>query len=386
MGKFVYSRESSAAMHPRFIQIANLKCTTRRCFVYYIVIVLAFYFSSFHLALPSTQSLVVTNTVLQKQAKEIEDKQPSTFPPQESSNSLESTEKPVSKVSLNRSDVEVKPGLIYSYAKKDRSGAVVQDMLLSHALAYQRNLTYGGACTVEKPQNHLDVHLSVIQALGLEHILRFECPLQIEPSAFIEFDTEFLHFSLGTVLWTPEWVAHIRSLQRGISGLIGIDVDNKPFSVVVHIRRGDVYPCGDTEFRYLPNSHYLATLREFSPETVTIFSEALSFESWDDFSQYNLRLDSPHQEVWRAMMLADVLIMSKSSFSIVPAIFNRHRVIFTPFWYTPLKYLNWTIIDEDYMKTSTEELIRLKENNCTEEKVLAYDKLINIDKSIKGNY
>jgi hypothetical protein len=137
--------------------------------------------------------------------------------------------------------------------------------------------------------------------------------------------------------------------------------------VVVHIRRGDVVPCWD--IRYLPNSHYLTILKKFPREAVTIFSESLSFEEWDDFSQYKLSLDTPIEVVWRAMMLADVLVMSKSSFSIVPAIFNRHTVVYTPFWYRPLEHLHWTVVDAKAMNTTKAEVIRLHEVNCTQERI-----------------
>jgi hypothetical protein len=146
--------------------------------------------------------------------------------------------------------------------------------------------------------------------------------------------------------------------------------------VVVHIRRGDVTPCDP--LRYLPNSYYLELIRRYAPRhaELTIYSQRDSVEPWDDFANYSLNLaDDEGDDViaaWEAMMNADVLILSKSSFSIVPALLHksaelpavklratgadssqgstrldkRHRdpsesaIVYTDFWVHPLPF--WT--------------------------------------------
>jgi len=84
-------------------------------------------------------------------------------------------------------------------------------------------------------------------------------------------------------------------------------------------------------YRYLPNSHYLklidrsiAKSKEEGDDNphVIVYSESRSHESLDVFRDrgYELRLDGPLEEVWMGMALeSDVAILSKSSFSIVPA-------------------------------------------------------------------
>jgi hypothetical protein len=60
------------------------------------------------------------------------------------------------------------------------------------------------------------------------------------------------------------------------------------------------------------------------------------------------------------MMTADVLLLSKSSFSLVPAILNRDsQVMYTPFWHAALP--NWTTVDESILKHTYSEMERLQQ-------------------------
>jgi hypothetical protein len=71
---------------------------------------------------------------------------------------------------------------------------------------------------------------------------------------------------------------------------------NAPFTIAVHIRRGDVDLCC-LPFRYLPNSHYLRLIEKYAAThadaRVVIFSESKSFEPLDVFSNkgYELMFD-----------------------------------------------------------------------------------------------
>jgi hypothetical protein len=80
------------------------------------------------------------------------------------------------------------PAIIYSKLRDDRSGAAIQDMLFAHAYAYNNHRIYGGACPMDGPVQHDNAHRRLIQALGLQHILIFDCPPHIinatrEPNA-----------------------------------------------------------------------------------------------------------------------------------------------------------------------------------------------------------
>uniref|UniRef100_A0A7R9WF20 Uncharacterized protein n=1 Tax=Pseudictyota dubia TaxID=2749911 RepID=A0A7R9WF20_9STRA len=98
-------------------------------------------------------------------------------------------------------------------------------------------------------------------------------------------------------------------------------------------------------WRYLPNSYYLETIQEFSKLAkdnqnieVQVFSESDTSENFTEFENqgYKMVLDGSLEEVWRGVMSADVFIMSKSSFSYLPAVLNFHGVIvYHPFWHKP---------------------------------------------------
>jgi hypothetical protein len=155
---------------------------------------------------------------------------------------------------------------------------------------------------------------------------------------------------------TPEWQRFVRSKMLASRGRPIVTLtkatpvaDPRPLRAVVHIRRGDVTPCDS--LRYLPNSYYLELIRRYVPRhfEVVIYSERNSFETWHDFANYTRILadDEKHNNsdgndvsgvedakgirdvilAWEAMMNADVLILSKSSFSIVPAILHKSATL-----------------------------------------------------------
>jgi len=134
--------------------------------------------------------------------------------------------------------------------------------------------------------------------------------------------------------------------------------------IAVHIRRGDVEPCGKNGMRYLPNSYYLALIDIYTEKLkqrmkstgvnnytseeieVRIFSQSGSHESFDVFRNlgYTLKLDGAPQTAWKSMIYeSDVIILSISSFSMLPSILSlalsgnpTTTVVYTPFWHLPL--------------------------------------------------
>ena len=53
-------------------------------------------------------------------------------------------------------------------------------------------------------------------------------------------------------------------------------------------------------------------------------------------------------------VLTNVLILSKSSFSLVPALFNPNTVVYTPFWHQPLA--NWTVVPQSLVDAHTKNI------------------------------
>jgi hypothetical protein len=133
-----------------------------------------------------------------------------------------------------------RPGIAYSQARTDRSGAAIQDMLMAHAYAFSRNLTYGGACSLERLQ-HKPAHDKLIQALGLQEIIPFACPNPNDTAKPVFLERKHYKNESASSVITPEWIQHI---QQQV--LYPASDATSRTSVVVHIRRGDVDPCTTT--------------------------------------------------------------------------------------------------------------------------------------------
>ena len=232
---------------------------------------------------------------------------------------------------------------VYSWARTDRSGSVIEDMLSAHAYAFAHNMTYGGACSHQTGSQANFVqrrpgHQELIKTLGLTQTLPFACPPPESPKETFRtiHSKVYRHPRFKQVYWTREWVDNLRasSTRPAFLPCTGLS------QVVVHVRRGDVVLCQSKALRnrYDPNSFYLDWLKPYiaSPTryNITIYSEEDSYEDWNDFLKLNasnlqLRLDSPRDEVWNAIMDADIVLVAKSTFSKVPAIFNGHGVSYT---------------------------------------------------------
>jgi hypothetical protein len=264
----------------------------------------------------------------------------------------------------------------FSEMRMDRSGMAVKYMLFAHSYCRENGLEYGGACLkAGASYKYKHEHERLLVALGLDQVfLPFpQCPNAAtgkkgQTNSFILKDTLLGTKNTGT--FTPEWIQDIQANASAARPPVKAQYD-----IVVHIRRGDVNPCSlGVDYRYLPNSHYVAIIKELLKErpdaNVTVFSESESFESWDPFQKYDLVLDADIAKVWNAMMSARVLVMSKSSFSLVPALLGNASVIYTPFWNQPLP--SWQVVSKDIQIETTEEL-RLLKKTCPK----AYSKMRN---------
>ena len=270
--------------------------------------------------------------------------------------------------------------VLYSNARKDRSGASIQDMLMAHSYAYHHNVTYAGACRGPATSEHYETHMHLLRATGLDELLPFQCP----PDGANNEHCDTLHIKLypkvyksnKNIYWTPEWMQHIRQeisrKKQEISSARSFEMsdmhegsmqvetptqhhkdEKRPFTIVAHIRRGDVNPCDHAQ-RYLPNSHYhrlikeavVSTIRrtptnpnekkndeiDYNSFRVIVFSETPSFEPLDDFNgtyaelpgkkkiTFELIVNGDIAHVWNTIIDdADVIITSRSSFSFVAA-------------------------------------------------------------------
>jgi hypothetical protein len=174
---------------------------------------------------------------------------------------------------------------------------------------------------------------------------------------------------------------------------------NDVFKIVVHIRRGDITPCyGDQIHRYLPNSYYLDLIDDMIEKhgkpskkkvEVVIHTQVYSFENLDVFRARNYAFakagsdwienvngewapwekkedkEQPSMlDVWQEFIEADVLIMSSSMFSIVPAILNKDgiKVYASNFFFNKLP--QWEMPSPEILKRSKAEVKQLQQDQC----------------------
>lgn len=268
-------------------------------------------------------------------------------------------------------------GILYSIGRKDRSGSVITDMLYAHAFAFAHNVTYAGACYTKQGFPRNDVR-QLLQGLGWSRFLSFNCPNGVG----IQYDIlkpkaedlsplvidEHLYRSKLHLYFNNAWRDRIRSLVKPPPETTNL------FEIAVHVRRGDVTPCRYKR-RYLPNHHYLQLIDQFTPTGkathVTIYSETESYESLDVFRQrgYDVKLDTEDlARVWSSLATADVVILSRSFFSFVPALLNSNTVVYTKFFdFEPLE--GWTVADENLTKETDKEIRRMFNENCDHEEV-----------------
>jgi hypothetical protein len=238
-----------------------------------------------------------------------------------------------------------KRGIFYSETRKDRSGSAILDMIYAKAYAYRNDLEYAGACSLDyHAKGRLGMHEKLLHALGLDHEFPFQCPDKEEQKTLILAPQVYRK----DAYLTPDFLNYLRRSRRRQGQ--ALPPQNSTAKVVLHIRRGDVTPCtsaGKSSFRYTPNQLYLDVLEQqvtidYEPNQVMIFSQSKSVESFDDFSskQYNLRLDRALTTAWTKMADAQVLILSKSSFSRVPYVIYLCRDAFVSLWLLTVMSLN----------------------------------------------
>lgn len=289
--------------------------------------------------------------------------------------------------------------VLYSPPRGDRSGSAIMDMLMAHAFAWTLGRHYGGVCGPIYPSAH--DHRRLINVLGLGDELLY--PLVPEYcETFADSNTSMKvpnHVYLGwkdTQIFSPEWFHFIqqrrkRPLQALLPQRLQLppsqeDIYEHEHRIIVHIRRGDITPCDDPFYlRYIPNSHYLELIDQYAVRNdtfynVTIYSEPLSFESWQDFSvshksnvAYHLALGDDITDVWIDMLgynddpstMNRTLILSLSTFSIVPALFvdqSSTTVVYTEFGHHPLPH--WHLVGSELTKVSHAKTLWLRQELC----------------------
>jgi hypothetical protein len=131
----------------------------------------------------------------------------------------------------------------------------------------------------------------------------------------------------------------VREYTRSLSDLIH---KNKKHETHIHIRRGDVVK--NWGMRYELNEYYrklIDIVKQCVPQTICVIHSQSHTDAplLPVFSDCTIKYDKTAEEDFKDMINADILIMSKSSYSYAPAILNPNVVIYKPFWHLPLE--NW---------------------------------------------
>jgi hypothetical protein len=259
--------------------------------------------------------------------------------------------------------------MLYSAARGDRSGAVIQDMLMAHAYAFHNHQTYGGACSKYLPNQYTfkrqqPLHEQLLHAIGLAKVLPFACSSDAEVKLMNRKD----YIRNDTNIFTSDYLEYLQGLVQYPTA-----TPKQPHQIAVHIRRGDITPCRPRTRgypRYLPNQHYLNLIDRYNKNNsshIVVYSESENaFESFEVLRErgYQVILDGDIGHVWKGLIASDVIILSRSSFSLVPAIISKGTVVYTPFWHEPLPH--WTVVDEILLNETHVEFRRLKDT-CPKE-------------------
>ena len=287
----------------------------------------------------------------------------------------------------------MKVGKMYSICRGDRSGSVIADMIYAHAYAYAHNITYIGNCCVTRGLPKEDTK-NLIHSLHWHTIIPFKCPKGVnnkiynlsKPNATsihrLLVNPDVYRLQGNRSAFTPAWR---RSIHKALYKYEDHHKD-RPYHIAVHVRRGDVTPC-TYKRRYLPNSHYLALIDQYTPNAttlngrplqVTIYSESNTFEPFDAFTErnYNLEIDTEHlAHVWSALSTADVAILSRSYFSIVPAAINPNIVVATEFFEFDVHVMDgWEFADPSLVESSDEIIRQMFLSQCNNTKKLVGSK------------
>jgi hypothetical protein len=298
-----------------------------------------------------------------------------------------------------RSSIKTVNHDFYSTMRMDSPGNTIHDMMLAHAYTYmlqneekkkwkrtwrgdqtQNTFTYAGACVPQKSQMSVGVK-NMLYSVGLNSALRVRCPDQNPNSkATPVLLNDKLYRWTDSKLFTDDWIENFIS-QSDITDMNSEYINplrkkrlghrpKKHLKMIVHMERGIVDPC-NWPSKYLTNDHYMRLIEEYSPSnatvSVTIYTDVDTTEPMDLFLARNYtvkRIPPLLGPAWRDMMIADIFIMSRSAFSLVPALFNPNQIIYTPFKHSKPPTKNWISVPQKYVEQSDKKRQML----CTDKK------------------
>ena len=130
---------------------------------------------------------------------------------------------------------------------------------------------------------------------------------------------------------------------------------HKDVNIAVHVRRGD---STHNTRRFVEHQYFVNVLKSITTQlkakkqtyTIQLYSEGHIHDlpEFQEFKHLTYRLNDDHLDTFHHMACADILIMSKSTFSYVPALLNpTGLIIYKPFWIlSPGNTDRWVEADE----------------------------------------
>jgi len=150
----------------------------------------------------------------------------------------------------------------------------------------------------------------------------------------------------------PRLLGELRT--RFLSDKADAAVPSQTLRIAMHVRRGDVAADGPNARRYTCTDkvkrtyqHLIAVLDCLDrPYHVTLYSQGdpAQFVDLQDRG-VTVATDLDPFRTFEQLVLADVLVTAKSSYSYVAALLSQGTVLYEPFWHSPLP--TWLMLDED---------------------------------------
>ena len=233
----------------------------------------------------------------------------------------------------------------YSQGREDQSGARIHDEIMAASFCYANKIMYCGP--VYNLISECDETTPLRELLGLPSaclggrgaILPSDLYRERQTSGWYDIHREkfirWLGINLNShpdTIFSHEFITHIQKK-------VNLNITPIKNKVVFHLRRGDV---SSTSFpnRYTSIDYYLELIAELSiidPSLKFIIHSqtkgltSLEIRALSHVS--DLILDAKLNSAWEDMINAEILVIAKSSFSYVPALYSKATIVYQPFWH-----------------------------------------------------
>lgn len=234
----------------------------------------------------------------------------------------------------------------FSQERHDRSGSRIHDEIMAFSFCSANRVKYCGPVF-----NHIACAetVSLRQILGLPPATLKGKGVILSPEIYSDrrvnhtFTTLEMKVirSLGIKLnLNPDEIFPKQFIEE-LQQLCKIALTPRQNEVVIHIRRGDVSPERHLD-RYTEIDYYIDLIESLSKINpllqYTVHSETQNLcnsEIQKLMKVSKLLLDADLVEAWSDFITAELLVLAKSSFSYVPALYSMGTVVYQAFWHLP---------------------------------------------------